>query len=325
MTITISDIQAAAARIRATAHVTPLIENTELNDRTGLRVLLKAENLQRTGSFKFRGAYNCLANADPEQRANGVVAWSSGNHAQGVAAAAKLFGVTATIVMPADAPQAKIDGTRNLGAAIVFYDRFTEDREAIGRDLAAASGAVLVPSYDHSDVVAGQGTTGLEIASSCAALGIEPDKLLIPCGGGGLSAGTAIAVRHSFPNIRISTVEPEDFDDTRRSLEAGHRVKNAADKHSLCDALLTDTPGVLTFPLLAENVQSGICVSDEDALNAVRYAALTLKLTVEPGGAVALAALLAGKTTIDSGVCVVVLSGGNVDADILSSAIAAPP
>lgn len=322
MSVTIADIQAAANRIRAHAHVTPLVENFALNERTGLRVLLKAENLQRTGSFKFRGAYNCLANADPAQRSNGVVAWSSGNHAQGVAAAAGLFGVAATIVMPVDAPQSKIEGTRNLGATIVFCDRFSEDREAIGRDLARENDALLVPSYDHADVVAGQGTTGLEIASQCVANGLKPEHLLIPCGGGGLSAGTAIAVRHSFPDVRIATVEPEDFDDTRRSLDAGRRVRNQAGKRSLCDALLTDMPGACTFPILAENVQSGIGVSDREALDAVRYAALTLNLTVEPGGAVALAALLAGKTAIDSGVCIVVLSGGNIDADLLSGIIA---
>ncbi len=322
MTVTISYIRQAAESIRGHAVVTPLLELPCLNERVGARVLLKAENLQRTGSFKFRGALHCLKDAGRERLANGVVAWSSGNHAQGVAAAAGLLGVAATIVMPDDAPRSKIAGTRRYGADIVFYDRYREDREAIGRALAAERDALLVPSYDHPAVIAGQGTAGLEIVSQARAADARPDELLVCCGGGGLSAGIGLVLRDAFPDLRVTTVEPEGFDDTRRALVSGRHERNDESARSVCDALLTPSTGRLTLPLLRSLGARGVAVSDAQALAAVRYAFEELKLVVEPGGAVALAAALNGVVELEGRTVVVVLSGGNVDADRLASALA---
>ena len=306
-------IVAAAQRLAGVATRTPLLEFPVLNERVGGRVLLKAENLQRTGSFKFRGAWNCLSAQAEAARARGVVAWSSGNHAQGVALAARELDAPATIVMPADAPAVKQERTRALGAEIVLYDRYTESREAIGTRIAAERGAIIVPPFDHPLIIAGQGTMGIEIVEQCDAIGAVPDAALICCGGGGLSAGTSLALHEHWPALTIHTVEPAGFDDTARSLAAGERLGNAPDARSICDALLSPAPGELTFPILRDHIASGLVVTDADALAAVRFARDELKLVVEPGGAVALAAVLTGTFKTANKTVVAVLSGGNLD------------
>lgn len=311
--ISLADIEAAADRLRDVAVETPLVSSPELDEQSGGRVLLKAECLQRTGSFKIRGAYNLLSQLTPAQAARGVVAWSSGNHAQGVAAAGALLGIATTIVMPEDAPPAKIENTRRLGGEAVLYDRYTGDREEIARDIAAERGAELVPSYEHPDIIIGQGTVGLEIMHQCETQGVVPDQVLICCGGGGLSSGCAIAIRSLSPATRVILVEPEDFDDTRRSFELGHRVANEGSARSICDALQTDTPGETTFAVNRELASGVVTVSDDEVREAMRFAFRHLKLVVEPGGAVALAAVLAGSVDTAGRTTVAVLSGGNVD------------
>jgi threonine dehydratase len=309
-----ADIEAAAQRLQGYAVRTPLLEVPALNAASGGRILLKAEPLQRTGSFKFRGAFNFLSCIAPDIRAKGVVAYSSGNHAQGVAAAAQVFGVPATIVMPSDAPRMKVENTEGYGAHVVCYDRMNEDREAIAAAIAAQSGSTLVPPYDHPWTIAGQGTIGLEIAAQCAALGAEPDMVLVCCGGGGLSAGIAIALAEQSPNTRLMTVEPAGFDDTRRSLETGERVSNAKGTQSICDALLSPTPGELTFSIMMELGLKGLAVSDTEVRTAIAYAWRHLKVVLEPGGAVTLAAILSGKLDCAGKTIAATLSGGNVDA-----------
>jgi threonine dehydratase len=306
----LADIQRAAERLADVAVRTPLLTSEVLDARTGARVLLKAEPLQRTGSFKLRGAYNTIAQLE----ADSVVAYSSGNHAQGVAAAARMLGRRATIVMPSDAPAAKIEGTRAHGAEVVLYDRLREEREAIGERIASDQGAALIRPYDDPRIVAGQGTVGLEIAEDSAALGLVPDLALVPCGGGGLVAGCAIALAERCPGIEVFAVEPAGFDDTRRSLEAGERIANAPGASSICDALLVATPGALTFEISRRLLAGGLVVDDAEVLHAMAFAFRHLKLVVEPGGAVALAALLAGRLDVAGRTVAVVLSGGNVDA-----------
>ncbi len=311
--LTLAMVRAAATRLAGHAVLTPLLRPPALAARTGADVLLKVESLQRTGSFKFRGAYNRLAQLTAEQRSAGVVAWSSGNHAQGVSAAAQLLGVPATIVMPHDAPATKLAGTRAYGAEVVAYDRYTESRENIATELARARGAVLVPSYDDYDVMAGQGTCGLELVEQAAALGITLDAVLICCGGGGLAAGVGTAIRALSPSTELYTVEPAGFDDHARSLSSGRREHNAGDARSLCDALLAPTPGALTFPINQRLLNGALVVSDEAALEAMRYAYGHLHLVLEPGGAVALAALLQDALPVAGRSVGVVISGGNVD------------
>ncbi len=306
-------IEEAAERIAGVARRTPLLEWETLNERVGGRVLLKTECLQRTGSFKIRGAYNRLAQIPPASRARGVVAWSSGNHAQGVAEAARLLGMPAVIVMPEDTPARKLEATRRLGAEIRLYDRYAEDREAIGRALAVERDAILVPSYDDYAVIAGQGTVGLEICHQSWRLDTTVDRILVCCGGGGLTAGIAVTVGALSPTTEIWPVEPAGFDDTARSLASGRRESVAADARSVCDALLTPSPGRLTFPILQRQVAGALTVTDAEAIAAMRYAFEELHLVLEPGGAVALAALLEGRVTT-TGVTAVVLSGGNVAA-----------
>ncbi|MCV6627380.1 MAG: threonine/serine dehydratase, partial [Cellvibrionaceae bacterium] len=284
------DIELAADRIAGKALQTPLLQSPELNRRCAAEVYIKAESLQRVGAFKFRGAYNRLVQLDTNERSKGVVAWSSGNHAQGVAAAAQLLGVHATIVMPADAPKIKIENTQSYGAEIIFYDRYRQDREQIARQIAAERGAVLVPSYDDPHIIAGQGTVGLEIAQQCDKL----DAVLVPIGGGGLAAGTFIALAQGQTPECIG-VEPEQFNDTQRSFAAGKRQTLAGSQTSICDALLAPCPGELTFPILQRYMHSVLTVSDAEVAAAVYFAWCELKLVLEPGGAVALAALLAGK------------------------------
>lgn len=308
----IADIHAAAARLSGLIIETPLIESQELNKRFGGRILFKPETLQRTGSFKFRGAYNKLSSLSAEERSRGVVAFSSGNHAQGVAASAAMFGVKAVIAMPSDAPAMKIANVRKMSAEVVPFDRFRDDRMTVIRPY-MESGMVLVPPFDDPAIIAGQGTIGLELIRQAKALGVNLDAVIVPCGGGGLSSGISVAVKDASPDTAIWAVEPEHFDDTRRSLAAGARVSNEPGHSSICDALLTAEPGVITFEINRRNLTGGIAVSDQAAAQAMRDAMAYLKLVVEPGGCVALAALSSGEIEL-SGKCVaVVLSGGNVD------------
>ena len=316
--ITADDVRAAAARIAGRAMRTPLLENAVLNERVGGRVFLKPEVLQHCGSFKIRGAYNRIAQLSEEERAKGVVAWSSGNHAQGVAYAARLFGIKATIVMPEDAPASKVRNVKRLGGEIVVYDRYTEDREAIGRALAEEMGAQLVPSYDHPHVIAGQGTTALETLEDLAAQDVKLDQLAICCGGGSLSAGCATITKDMSPSTHVYVVEPEGYDETRKSLETGERHHADISRKSICDAIMTPTPGKLTLPILQHYVDGGLVVTEEEVLDAMAFAFTHLKLVVEPGGAVALAALLAGKMEAADKATGIVLSGGNVDQDVFA-------
>jgi threonine dehydratase len=314
---TFADVQAAASRLHGVARRTPLLESEALNALAGGRILLKAEPLQHTGSFKFRGAYNAIA----QIAAPAVVAYSSGNHAQGVAAAARLLGKAATIVMPADAPAIKVENTRAYDAEVRLYDRQRESREAIGAEIAARTGAALIRPYDDPRIIAGQGTAGLELAEQARERGAAPDRALVPCGGGGLIAGCALALTHAFPGIAIHAVEPDGLDDTRRSLEAGERVANARGASSICDALLLPIPGELTFALNRQLLAGGLTVRDDEVRSAMAFSFRHLKLVLEPGGAVALAAVLSGKLSLDGRTAAVVLSGGNVDPALFAVAI----
>jgi threonine dehydratase len=291
------DITEAAARIGGLAIRTPLLGYPDLDARTGGRILIKPEVLQRTGSFKFRGACNFIGRLDAAARRRGVVAYSSGNHAQGVAAAAALLGAPATIVMPADAPAIKIANTRSYGATVVTYDRWCDNREEIAAKLARRTGATLLPPYDHAWTIAGQGTVGLEIVEQCDARGLRADAVLVPCGGGGLTAGVCLAIAATGAATAVHPIEPASFDDTARSL-----------------ALLAPCPGTLTFAINRRHAAPGVAVDDDAVRDAMRYAWRTLKLVVEPGGAVALAALLCGRVAARDRTVVIVLSGGNVDA-----------
>ncbi|MGE0566017.1 MAG: threonine/serine dehydratase [Pseudolabrys sp.] len=320
---TAADVDAAAVRLAGIAVRTPLINAPVLDAAVGARVFLKAETLQRTGSFKFRGAYNKVSSIPADKRAAGVVAYSSGNHAQGVAAAAKLLGMPATIVMPRDAPQAKRDRTAALGAEVVLYDRETEDRMSIAQGIAQERGATLVPPYDDPLIIAGQGTIGREIVEDLAAQGLKPDVVVIGASGGGLAAGISLAVTARLPDVKFYTAEPEGFDDMARSFASGHRETNEKLSGTICDALMSPTPGELTFPITRELIGEGVTASDEEVANAVAFAFRELKLVVEPGGAIGLAALLAGKVPVTGKIVVAVLSGGNVDAAMFDRLIAA--
>jgi len=308
-----ADVEAAAARIAPFAWRTPLVENAELNAKLGARVFLKLETLQRTGSFKFRGAFNRISQIPAADRAKGVVAFSSGNHAQGVAAAAALFAVPALIVMPKDAPAAKLEGTKAYGAEIVFYDRATDDREAIALKLCEERGATLVRPFDDADVVAGQGTVGLEIADASARLGVRLDAILVPCSGGGLVGGIALAFSALSPSTRIVSVEVENFDGMRRSLVAGVRSTAPGGAPSLADGLMAPTPGEIPFAIAKRHITDALSVGDAELVAALSYAAKSLKLLVEPSGAAGLAALISGKISARSQAIAVVLSGANGD------------
>ena len=310
-----ADVQAAARRLSGHAFVTPLVQSPVLNERVGGTVLLKAENLQVGGAFKFRGAFNRLVQLTEAERALGVVAWSSGNHAQGVAAAARRLGVQAAIVMPRDAPAIKIENTRRLGAEIIPYDRQRENREDIGRRYQAERGATLVPPYDDPHIIAGQGTLALEIVDQAQRIyGRKVDVLLAPCSGGGLIAGCALAMQDANPETRIYSVEPTEFDDTARSLASGQRVAVRSGATSVCDALQVPTPGELTFEINRRLLAGGLTATDDMACEAMRFAWRELKLVLEPSGALALAAILAGVLDVRNKTTAVVLSGGNVDA-----------
>jgi threonine dehydratase len=319
---TAADIDAAASRLAGVALHTPLITSAALDALTGGRVFLKAETLQRTGSFKFRGAYNRLATIPANERSGGVVAFSSGNHAQGVAAAAQLLGMRCVIVMPRDAPRAKRERTAALGAEIVLYDRAREDREAIAADIAARRGAVLVPPYDDALIIAGQGTAGREIVDDLDALGLAPDVVVVTASGGGLAAGIALAIRARVPHAALYTAEPQGFDDHARSFRSGRREENAALTGTICDSLMARMPGKLTFAINKALVGAGVVVSDEEVAAAVAFAFAELKLVVEPGGAVALAAVMTGKVDVTNKIAVAVLSGGNVDPEIFFRLVA---
>ena len=309
-----SAVLAAKNRIASFCVRTPLVQAPAL----GEHVFLKLEFLQRTGSFKFRGALNRISLIPQSERNSGVVAFSTGNHAQGVAAAAAIFKMPALIVMPQDAPRAKLEGTKALGAEIVTYDRVKDDREAIAEKICAERGATLIRPFDDPAIIAGQGTVGLEIAEDAARLGVELDEVLVPCSGGGLTTGVALGLNNS--KIKVRSVEPENFDGMRRSLEAGERVKAPGGKLSIADALMAPIPGVHVFELAKNLLSPGLAVSDEELEKAVAFAATRLKLLVEPGGTAGLAAFLAGKATGKK--VALVLSGGNADFKLIADIVA---
>ena len=319
---TAADVDAAARRLAGVALRTPLISSPVLDAATGARVFLKAETLQRTGSFKFRGAYNKLSSIPAERKSGGVVAFSSGNHAQGVAHAEKLLGMPSVIVMPSDAPRTKRERTKAFGAEVVLYNRDTEDREGIARALAEQRGATLVPPYDDPFIIAGQGTAGREIMEDLAALGLVPDVAVIGASGGGLAAGISLALKARAPDVKIYTAEPEGFDDTARSFRSGKHEHNARMSGTICDALMSNTPGNITFAINRELIGEGIAASDDEVARAVGFAFRELKLVVEPGGAIGLAALLAGRIDVGGKVVVAVLSGGNVDPELFHKLVA---
>ncbi len=310
---TFADVQAAARRLEGITIRTPLLENERVNAKLGGRLFIKAECLQRTGSFKLRGAYNFLASMNEADRKKGVVGWSSGNHAQGLAEAARLMDVKATIVMPADAPALKVANTRASGADIVLYDRVKDSREEIGFGIAKKTGATVVPPYDHPWILTGQGTAGVELAEQAKALGVTLDAVAAPCSGGGLATGVALGVKGISPSTIVHAGEPAGFDDMTRSLAAGKKCRNEKLSGSICDALLAPEPGDITFPLAQQVLGPGVVVSDDEVLDAMEVAFREFKIVVEPGGAVALAAALTGKLPVKGRKVAVVCSGGNVD------------
>ncbi|MBP7243231.1 threonine/serine dehydratase [Amaricoccus sp.] len=318
-------IRAAAARARGHVRRTPLLSSAALDARAGRRIWVKAECLQVTGSFKARGAWAAVSALAPEVRARGVIAFSSGNHAQGVAWAAAAHGAPAVILMPQDAPAVKIEGTRALGAEVVLYDRLTQDRAALAVGIGGDRGLTLIPPYDHPEVIAGQGTTGLEIVADAAEAGIAAAEVLVCCGGGGLASGIALALEAEAPAFRVRTAEPAGFDDMARSLASGDRVSNPAATGSICDAILTPRPGAMTFPILRERAGPGLAVSDDEALAAMSLAFSHLHIVLEPGGAVALAAALFRGDELATGDVIAVASGGNVESALFAEAIARYP
>lgn len=318
----VADIRHAAERLRGMIVETPLIESQALNERYGARILFKPDTLQRTGSFKFRGAYNKISGLSEAERGRGLVAFSSGNHAQGVAASAALFGIDALIAMPTDAPAIKVANVKKAGAKVVHFDRFRDDRMAFVKPY-LDEGRVLVPPFDDPAIVAGQGTIGLELVAQAGRLGVALDAVLAPCGGGGLIGGISLAVKDASPQTEVWAVEPENFDDTRRSLAEGRRVPNTPGYNSICDAILTHEPGAITFEINRRTLSGGIAVSDEEVAAAMREAAAYLKLVVEPGGVVGLAAITSGRIDIAGKTVAVVLSGGNVDLDAYAKVMAA--
>ncbi|MFK0333290.1 threonine/serine dehydratase [Rhizobium sp. NPDC090275] len=319
--VSIEMIVAARARLRGHARRTPLLSSPFLDEIAGRRLFIKAECLQHTGSFKFRGGWSAVSALEPEVRARGVIAFSSGNHAQGVALAAKLHGVPSVIIMPSDAPKLKIANTRALGAEVVLYDRATEDRDAIGARLSEERRLTLIKPFDEPQVIAGQGTTGLEIAEQAEEEGVTAAEVLVPCGGGGLTSGIALALEARTPSFRVRPCEPEGFDDTTRSLASGKIERNATLSGSICDAIITPQPGNITFPILKRLAGPGLVVTDEEALRAMALAFTRLKIVVEPGGAVALAAALFHGEQLQEDAAIVVTSGGNVDDEMFGRAL----
>lgn len=314
-------ITAAADRLRGHARRTPMLSSPFLDEIAGRRVLIKVECLQHTGSFKFRGAWSAVSALDEKVRRHGVIAFSSGNHAQGVAMAAARHGVPAVIIMPEDAPQLKIRNTKALGAEVVLYDRLNEDRDAIGARLAVERGLTLIKPFDEPHVIAGQGTVGLEIAEQAAEEGLFDADVIVCCGGGGLSSGIALALEHDAPGLRVRTAEPQGFDDVARSVAAGEIISNEKMGGSICDAIVTPQPGNLTFPILHRLAGPGLVVSDDEALRAIALAFFRLKVVAEPGGAVALAAALFRTDEIEGDAVICTISGGNVDAELFAEAL----
>lgn len=318
---TYDDILSAAQAIKGEAVRTPLMRSKALDEATGCKVYIKPENLQRTGSFKFRGAYNAISKLSDEERVRGVLANSSGNHAQGIGDASRMFGCSSTIVMPADAPAMKVERTKSYGAKVIHFDRANEDREAVLARVESETGGVIVHPYNNAMVIAGQGTVGLEIAEDVKASGGELDRVIACTGGGGLTAGVALAIQHHFPDAKIHSSEPERFEDYKRSLESGKLERNATTAGSICDAIISPSPGEMGFEINKHLLHSGLVVTDEDALAAIKFAYEELKLVLEPGGAVALAAVLKhGKEWAGDSVAIV-LSGGNVDPELFIRAI----
>lgn len=315
------DVLDAARRLAGRAAVTPLLNAPLLDAELGGTLYVKPEPLQKTGSFKFRGAFNRISRLSPEERRAGVIAYSSGNHAQGVAAAARELGCPATVVMPKDAPPLKIARTKAFGADVVLYDRYKDSRETIAGALQREKKSVLVKPFDDRYVIAGQGTVGNEIADQCAALGAVPDAVFVPVGGGGLIAGSALALRHKMPKTDVFACEPEHYDDTARSLVAGERVTVDASRPSICDALMSPTPGEMTFALNRRLLAGGFVVTEAEVRRAMAAAFVHFKLVVEPGGAVGLAALLAGRYALRGKTAVVVCSGGNADPALFADVI----
>lgn len=306
-------ITAAANRIKGHARITPMLTSPFLDDIAGRQVLIKAECLQHTGSFKFRGAWSAVSALTDNTLKTGVIAYSSGNHAQGVAMAAAKHGAPAVIIMPADAPRMKIENTRALGAEVILYDRENEDRDALGTQIASERGLTLIRPYDEPQVVAGQGTTGLEIATQAAELGVTKADVMVCCGGGGLTSGIALALAETAPNMRVRPAEPQSFDDVTRSLVSGQIERNAMMGGSICDAIVTPQPGDLTFPILKDHCGPGVVVTDDECLRAMAHAFARLKIVVEPGGAAALAAALFHPDQFDGDAVIAVTTGGNVD------------
>jgi threonine dehydratase len=317
--ITLDDLRQARERLHGIANATPVMSSRTLNALAGREVVLKCENFQRGGAFKFRGAYNTISQIPADVRWRGVLAFSSGNHAQGVALAARLLEVPAVICMPEDAPPVKVAATRGYGAEIIFYDRLSQDREAVARQLAEQRGMTEVPPYDHPAIIAGAGTAALELLEEYPDL----DAVIAPCGGGGLLSGTAIATHGLRPTARVFGVEPADGDDTFRSLQAGERVRIAPPR-TIADGLRLTMPGALTFPIIQRHLEAMLIVSDDEILDAVRFALLRLKLVIEPSGAAPLAALLAGRLPADVRRIGVIISGGNIDPALLGRLWDAP-
>ncbi|WP_425407967.1 threonine ammonia-lyase [Hyphococcus sp.] len=311
--ISAEGVRAAAARLQGKAVRTPLLENEILNQRAGGRILIKPETLQRYGSFKFRGAYNRISQLSDEERRNGVLAWSSGNHAQGVALASKLLGAKATIIMPEDAPAIKAQNVRALGADIITYDRYTEDREDIAAKILRDRDMALAPSFDHPHIVEGQGTLALEVHEDASAMDVSLDAFVICCGGGGLTSGCATILESVSPGTSVWIAEPEGYDEAWASIKAGERLKADVSKPTICDAIATASPGWLTFPIMQRLVRGGVTITEQEVREAMVFAYQHLKLVVEPGGAVALAAILSQKFDAAGKVTAITLSGGNVD------------
>ncbi|MEM9210305.1 MAG: threonine/serine dehydratase [Pseudomonadota bacterium] len=315
----IDDIRAAAGRIRGHARVTPFLNNPLLDERIGKRIYVKAECLQRTGSFKFRGAWSAISNLEPESRKQGVIAFSSGNHAQGIAHAATLHGIPSVIVMPKDAPQIKIRNTRNLGAEVVLYDRDDESREAFAEEIMKTRPLTLIKPFDTADVLVGQGTTGLEIAAQAKEVGIDEADVNVCCGGGGLTAGIALALEADAPKMTVRPAEPEGFDDVSRSQQLGSIQRNNRATGSIQDAILTPAVGDLPWPVIRRLCGDGHVISDDETLHAMALAFHYLKIVVEPGGATGLAASLFRPTEADT--IIAVATGGNVDRHIFRQAL----
>ena len=322
---TVSDVEDAARQLRGVAIRTPLLENRFLNERLGGRLLIKAEPLQVTGSFKFRGAYNRISRLNAEERTRGIVAFSSGNHAQACAWASKITGTPAVIVMPSDAPKIKISNTRAYGAEVVLYDRHNEDREAIGRRYSEERGMTLVPPFNDPYIISGQGTIGLEISAQCAERDIKPDAVLAPASGGGLISGISLAIKDRLPDTDVYCAEPDQFDDIDLSLKAGKIVDHAGKGQTFCDALMAPHPGDITFGVMSRNLKGAVSATDAEVETAMATAFNYFKLVVEPGGAAALASVLNGKAPCANRTVVVVCSGGNVDSSLYSAIIARTP